>query len=76
MNHQNLVITETDRFIKSLDELFEIPPKQKHFISGYLSAWLESALRVQRTAEGSGPFVWLGNVFIRFGWWLAKFGSR
>lgn len=31
---------------------------------------------VQRTAEGSGLFVWLGNVFIRFGWWLAKFGSR
>jgi len=31
---------------------------------------------VQRTAEGSGLLVWFGNVCIRFGWWLAKFGSR
>ena len=31
---------------------------------------------VQRIAFGKGVLARLGNLFIRFGWWLAEIGNR
>ena len=31
---------------------------------------------VQRIAFGEGMLARLGNLFIRFGWWLASIGNR
>lgn len=39
-----------------------------HFLSAQQS--------VQRTAFGKSARIWLANKIIRFGWWLARIGSR
>lgn len=38
--------------------------------------WCAAQHRLQRTASGSGLRVWIANLFIRLGWWLAEIGSR